>query len=312
MKRYILTAIVAAACALGASAQYDYSSVARMDSIETALAQANANQAKLRADSLHKAAWRSGRYFNVGYTSAQTGNGVYAVEKSKLGVFLNKGTAFQWPRHSALGNVVKLGFEMRWFDLAFNMYNDFDRPVTLTAGGSDMGNGYGWTNDNTVSSPTDGGTYYARFKHYQAVGGLFGIGPVITVAPLAWMDNPASSLRLTFYFHYQPTYALDFYTTNLYQNAVDATQPDRDMACKGTYFDHGYVNMMDWGGRLQWKNIGIGIEGRWGSGRFNASQYEEYVSEISSNTASFGINGTNGKTYTRHFGETRFFFSFAF
>ncbi|MDE5773487.1 MAG: hypothetical protein K2H86_03405 [Muribaculaceae bacterium] len=81
----------------------------------------------------------------------------------------------------------------------------------------------------------------------------------------------------------------------------------------------GYVSMMDFGGRIQWRNFGIGIEGRWGSGKLHGADYYPgyYYGNSSGGYVRYeniNINGTSNENewYSRKFGETRIYLDFSF
>ena len=74
--------------------------------------------------------------------------------------------------------------------------------------------------------------------------------------------------------------------------------------------------MMDLGFRIQWRNYGFGVEGRWGSGKLKNTVYTPnvYTSYYSFNGKPINVNGAPDpdKSYTRRFGETRIYLDFAF
>ncbi len=302
-----------------ASAQYDYSSAARLDSIENALSSANSRLAELRADSIHESVWRSGRYFNLGYSIASTAGEVYEAEKAKFGIFLNKGTSYLWPRKKPVGGVVKFGLDARWIDLQFAMYDKFARPV-YSSGSGYTNNYQGWTSNmqQPSSSTSTSDPNYLRFSHMSALVGLCGVGPTITVAPLSFMDNEAASLRLNVYFHYQPTFGVNFYSWNLVNAASASAAVDAQKWGDGSHveIEIGYINMMDFGFKLQWRIFGLGVEGRWGSGKMNNSTLDPYGYNNGTSFYGQGVSmnkreDTDG-SYTRKFAETRIYVDFVF
>ncbi|MDE5662461.1 MAG: hypothetical protein K2I37_00285 [Muribaculaceae bacterium] len=314
MKKIILSLLLLAAGIGMASAQYDYSSASRLDSIENALASANSRLAQLRADSVHQAVWRTGRYFNVGYSIASTSSDVYNKESSKYGFFLSKGTSYVFPRKTPIGGVLKLGFDVRWFDLQFASYGKFDRTNQYTSYNHNSNSGYqGWVSDmigNNVSGDADiDCPRTTEFNHMSMMLGALGVGPTLTVAPLTFMDNQAASLRLNLYFHYQPTFGCNLYHTN--------TQY-KDYKESDLLAEMGYVNMFDWGFKLQWKTFGLGMECRWGSGKLNNSTFSPetlWWNNTSYNPSEINVNGAEDPydgRYTRKFAETRIYLDFVF
>lgn len=317
MKKIILSLLLLVAGIGMASAQYDYSSASRLDSIENALASANSRLAQLRADSVHEAVWRTGRYFNVGYAIASTSNDFYKAEKGKFGFFLNKGTAYLWPRKSPIGGMLKLGLDVRWIDVQFAMYDKFTRTVEPRS----YNNLYhGWVSDMAHSSEDGVPNYpnYAKFSHMSSLIGALGVGPTLTLAPLTFMDNAASSLRLNVYFHYQPTFGLNSYKGQpVYAAPGTAPLDGVDRGDSEQVVEYGYVNMFDWGFKLLWRSFGIGMECRWGSGKFANSSFYPYYYDGNSSFDGRPINmngapdGEDG-SYTRKFGETRIYLDFVF
>lgn len=323
MKKILLSLLMCLAGSGLANAQYDYSSASRLDSIENALALANSRLAILRADSIHDAVWRTGRYFNVGYSIASTSSDVYNAEKAKFGVFISKGTSYLWPRKSPIGGMLKLGFDVRWFDMQFAMYDKFARKVVSEGNFNGVNNYSGWTSDMTASSDNGGGASakypnYATFNHMSLLVGAFGIGPTLTVAPLTFMDNAVASLRLNLYFHYQPTFGLNLYTAKCVYagngvNPIDGTELPE---CESEVLpEYGYANMFDWGFKIQWRTFGLGFETRWGSGKLTNSSYSPYCwGENTFYGKTINMNGADDieGSYTRKFSESRIYLDFVF
>ena len=322
MKKILLSLLTCLAGFGMANAQYDYSSASRLDSIENALASANSRLATMRADSVHYSIWRPGRYFNVGYSIASTSSEVYNDEKAKFGVFLNKGTSYLWPRKSPIGGMLKVGLDVRWFDLQFAMYDKFARKVISNNTYNNTNTYYGWTSEMTGSSTEDSGSShypnYATFNHMSLLAGLFGIGPTLTVAPLTFMDNAAASLRLNVYFHFQPTFGLNAYTAKCVYagngvNPVDGVElPDTE---EELLAECGFIAMFDWGFKLQWRTFGLGFETRWGSGKMGNRTYTPYCwGQYSFNGETISMNGAAeaAGSYTRKFAESRVYLDFVF
>ena len=308
MKKILLAFAAIAAGFFSANAQYDYSNANRLDSIETAMANANARMAELRADSIRTSIWRGKSYFNVGYSVSSTSNGNYAAEKGSYGFFINLGNQFLWPK-KAVADIVKFGLDVRWLDIDFTGFPKFNRYLDNPQTGyipSTSTNTDQWIGDMSPSTPSESQeARYLEFTHLQLLAGLVGIGPTITVAPFAKMETALSSLRLNLYFHYQPTAVVSFYKAK-YSN--DSVINGDDSAIEA-----GYVSMFDFGGKIQWKNIGIGIEGRWGSGKLKDTNLHIGDGPKYDYTK-ISLNGCKepGMKYTRKFGETRIFFALSF
>lgn len=313
MKKIIATIIPAIMAAVPALSQYNYSSASRLDSIENALAMANARSAELKQDSIHNAIWSRTNAFELGYSFNSTSTDIYNRQNAKFAVFFDLNTSYLFPKSHAWGNVVKVGLNVRWLDVDFAMYDKFTRPLQKYTYSYDYGYN-GWVSDMSSSgSQTADGPNYAKFNQMTLLAGAFGVGPVVTVAPLAFMNNAASALRVSLYFHYQPTFGLNLYRYNLISSPDGNIENAKDYGNHELCTEMGYVSMMDFGGRIQWRNFGIGIEGRWGSGKLKgATTNSLYYNNQRFN--SININGTtaDNELYTRKFGETRIYLDFSF
>lgn len=306
-----MTVMLALLCSAIASAQYSYSSASRLDSIENAISSANARVAELRADSVHTAIWKLNASFDIGYSANSTSTDIYKKRNAKFGIFLGFNQSYLFPRRSAWGNMVKVGLNVRWLDLDFSMYDKFTRPIDYTNSNS-TGNYYGWVSEMGTTTNPDAPNY-AQFSQMSLLAGLFGIGPIVTVAPLSFMNNPASALKVSLYFHYQPTFGLNAYRCGLLRSTGENPLDGVEMGEKELKCEMGYVSLMDFGFRIQWRNFGFGVEGRWGSGKLHAENYYPYYYNAGS-ASEINISGVSeGKsTYTRKYGQTRVYLNFSF
>ncbi|MDE5857736.1 MAG: hypothetical protein K2H32_05220, partial [Muribaculaceae bacterium] len=186
--------------------------------------------------------WGKGRYTNLAY-------GVSACAKqdgfkfnSDWNFSLAKGTSYLFP-NKPFFNMLKVGFDIRWFEISATKY----KSNSNYSGGSSWYPDYGyddWYDD-----------WYDDYEigHYDVHIGAFGIGPVVSVAPFSSFNNGLRFLRATLYFHYQPTIGLHVMS--------------EDGEVEGSM---AYCNMMDFGGKIQWRWIALGVEGKWGSGKFSS------------------------------------------
>ena len=314
MKKILLSILISAACAVGAHAQYDYSSASRLDSIENAMSTANSRLAEMRADSIHSSVWQGSGYTNVIYSIASTSTDIYETQKAKFGVALNVGKSFLYPKNHAWGNMVKVGFDIRYIDMQFAMYDKFARPLTPQSYSNNYNSYTGWTGEMTPPSETAGQERgYVVFDQMQILFGAVGVGPTVTVAPLTFLNNAASSLRLNLYFHYQPTLGVNLYKTRCVRaNDAAGTLTKDGYGSTEVLAELGYVNLLDWGFKLQWNIIGLGFECRWGSGKLKNSMVEPYYDGGLSYKPIY-VNGSDpDKNYTRKFAESRIYIDFAF
>lgn len=228
-----------------------------------------------------KEVWGKGRYLDLGYSWSETAADGENVNSGKFGFFLRKGTTFLFPRTEGwLGNILKVGFDINWGDVNIAKYD----------------NGYNWNGiqsdnwDAIVSDNGDEGTILGinpnKIGKWGIMLGAFGVGPNVSIAPFAHMDNRARFIRASIYFHYQPT-------LGMYLVSNDGE----------TEISYAYCNMFQFGGKIKWKAFGLGIEGHWGSGKFKPIDFDENVenNQLSS-----------GGRYKRKFASTRLYLSFSF
>ena len=206
--------------------------------------------------------WGKGRYTNIGYAISETST-EYSKEKAKFGISVTKGSSFLFP-NKPLGGMVKVGFDINWADLNFAKYDK--ATITTNIGGHD------YREELT------------GLNRWNLLIGVFGIGPNVTVAPLSFLNNAANALKASIYFHYQPTFGM-------YLNSGGG---ESEAA-------YAYCNMFQFGGKITWKVIGVGIEGYWGSGKFKSLSFDE----------GFNISSSDSKI-TRKFANTRIYLSLMF
>lgn len=83
--------------------------------------------------------------------------------------------------------------------------------------------------------------------------GSIGVGPSLTVAPFAKCNGGIKYLKAKIYGHYMPSYTTQFYLEGDESEAKS-----------------GFCNMFEFGGKIMYKVIGVGIDGNWGSGKFKS------------------------------------------
>lgn len=264
MKKMILAAVLAMMCAGGMNAQDSSNLEHRLDSLETALNQLNN---KVETDKLNNKIWGKGRFFRLGYSWSQTADESSPVEKSKYSFFLTKGTTYRIPSNPIAG-MLKFGIDAVWFDAQFSKYNSpYDNMIWTSeiepVGGDD-------DDDEAFNIGTTG------------IGIGMGIGPSVSVAPFAKTNiKGLRMLRASLYFHYAPTF-------QMYLASQDGN----------TEMSTAFCNMMNFGGTLTFRAISLGVEGRWGKGKFKPL---------------FNLDDEGGSSkYTRKFANTRLYIQFAF
>lgn len=216
-----------------------------------------------------KSLWGRGRFSKLGYAFTQTCNNIDPVEKSKVSIFLAKGTTFRFPSHRSIGGILKFGVDVIWYDFQFSSF------------GTRHDENLKWTSDIDTSGRDEEDEALSDFTASINIG--MGVGPSLSVVPFASSgNNGLKPLRFSVYFHYSPTVA-----AYLMNNGIDSE------------VSTAFCNMFDFGFNIHYKFIGIGIEGRWGKGKFKPFDFEEEMN-ISANNK-----------YTRNFANTRLYIQFS-
>lgn len=242
MKKLIISALCIAAAFTGVLAQTNETELRQQ------LDEANARLAEINKDDFNKKIWGKGKYLHIGYDWQQTAVEGEGIEKSNFAISLTKGTSYLFPT-KPIANLLKVGVDVQWFDLGFAKYkNETSHDENWDSMGSI------WDN---IGGDEEGGFDLGFMDSFSKLGRMtftagMGIGPVVTVAPFANFGNQASYLKASVYFHWKPTFGMYLLSE------------DGDLSAS-----YGYCNLFDFGGKITWKAIGLGIEGRWGNGKFN-------------------------------------------
>lgn len=228
----------------------------------------------------YKKIWGQGRYTNIGYSFASTKAGGYK-DNGSFGISLTKGASYLFPSKPVAG-MLKFGFDINWFDISFAKYKSVNRemnPEDFFDSDFDDDYGYDYGEED----------FDINIGRMSLLVGALGIGPNVSIAPFSSFNNQARFLKASIYFHYQPTFGAYFVAEN------------------GDYeASYAYCNMFQFGGKITWKFIGLGVEGHWGSGKFKQLGFDEEAEDIS------GILSTSSNKITRTFSNTRVYISFRF
>lgn len=234
--------------------------------------------AKDLSDEDVRAIWTPGRYTLINYASQQTAVENETVLKSSFSMAIGKGAVYYFPKKPLWG-CVKFGADVRWMDMSFAKYKDPFKQY------SDQWGELGTAFDELASL----GTYTVQVS-------ALGIGPNIGVAPFSFSGNKRlRPLRLGLYFHYNPTFG-----------AYIASNDGE------TEVSWGYCNMMDFGARITYRKFHLGVECRWGSGKFKPIDFEKLLDD-EEDEPSFNPNENSiAEKITRKFAATRFYVGFSF
>lgn len=274
-----IKAIIAIACLSAASqlALAQENTTVTNESLQQELQAYKDKENRTEETAFNKKVWGRGRFMNIGFDVAQTGVEGGLVEKSAYSFNLSKGTTWLFPAKPFFG-MLKVGFDVVWFDVQFSKYKSLS-----TGGDASIENG--WTSDlGSLDGDYEQEDYFDtdmfNIGRMSATIGALGIGPHVSVAPFAPQHSKLSPLRASMYFRYQP--------------AVSAYMVMEDGEMDASY---AYTGMWNFGGVISYRKIGLGVEGRWGSGKFT-SIAEMFDDEL----GSLGMGKQN-----RKFASTRIF-----
>lgn len=251
MKKVLIAFIAFAGAVTDLSAQETVESdslallKSQLDYANSELSRLDAENQQLSQEKKWSEIWGKGRYTMIAYapSASSTENGYKS--NASFSLALAKGNQYFFNKRP-FGGMVKVGLDIRWFEINFMKY----KKVNYESAG-DWIEGDGWDDDDDDygSGFLDS---FSNLGRYDLHTSAFGFGPVVSIAPLSHLNNAARFLRATLYFHYKPTFGLHLVSED--------GEMDTSMA---------YCNMMDFGGKIQYRRIALGLEGSWGSGKYS-------------------------------------------
>ena len=218
---------------------------AKIKSIQDEITRKEKIVEQFRRIGVNESIWGKGRYTYFGYTASNVNlvdeGEVWDKYKGTWALSITKGTTYYFPKEP-IGNIFKFGIDVNWIDFTFGQYKN--KPIRRNNywDGNDEG-GY-W--DDNASTEDD--------KYWGIYFGIFGFGPNLSFAPFASINNELAYLKLSVFAHYVPTLGLTF--NEGYEDKIPVK----------------YNNVIDFGGKITWKNWGLGIEKQWGFGDFDDSK----------------------------------------
>lgn len=226
--------------------------------------------------------WKKNNYTNLGYSISQTGTDYSAIQDSKFSFFITKGNTYYWPKSKPWFGMLKVGLDIRWLDMQVTKFK------TESAGWEDWDESDPWDDDDNNFIGSDMLDKVMNLGCYNLTMGAFGFGPSVGVSPFAKMSNGLRHLRASLYFHYQP--------------AVTAYILSQDGE---TEFSWAYTGMWDFGGKITYRFISFGVEGRWGNGKFKPLDFSGLFGDDED-------SGTPAAKINRKFANTRIYVGFTF
>lgn len=121
---------------------------------------------------------------------------------------------------------------------------------------------------------------YSESSTTSAYHGEYGMqfGPSVTI-------NPVQDLKISLYFRVTPSFSFMY---------IDG-------------FNYNYATFLNFGGAIAWKVISVGVEGRWGSAKYNGID----INEFDLDSEEFPLNFTTSKTKMKT-SSIRFYIGFRF
>lgn len=287
MKKFI-TYTLAVVLALAVSAplsmaqERDAATQEEIDSLRQSLELANQELNRRNLDAKYKQIWNKGKYTMLGYALQDMGTDYNPVMKSKYSFFIAKGTTYYFPKRPIAG-MVKIGLDMRWTDISVARFEN----QNIASDNWDM-LGSGSNEDGYDEDESDLLERFSNLGRWNMQISALGVGVNVGIAPLSMFDNAAKYLRASVYFHYLPTFG-----------AILVSEDGKTEA------SFAYCNMFDFGGKLTYRAFSVGVEGRWGSGKFKPL-------ELDIDEDGEGIGFDSDTKIKRNFASTRFYVAFTF
>jgi hypothetical protein len=180
-----------------------------------------------------KAIWaHSKKALSIGWVSQDFGSETSSVSHSKFGVMFRNERTIPIPS-KPIGGVLKFGIDINLPDITVTKYNTDDKNRTE-----------GWSDETDFENPLgDMGMWTLNIG--------VGIGPSISVAPLSYTSGYGRYLIAKIYFHYKLSGSALLLDDG---GDIDA--------------EYAFCNMFDFGGKISFRRIAVGVEGHWGSGKF--------------------------------------------
>lgn len=185
--------------------------------------------------------WSNNKYTMISYAPSTdvTVDGAYK-EDAKFSFALTKGNTY-YLHSKPIGGILKIGLDLRWFDLQATKYEKIDYETSDNWQDSPS---FGDEDDDEILEMLDD---IGRWDLHIGMG----IGPTVTVAPFSMFDNASKHIRLSFYGHYQPSFG------------INLISQDGDVESSTAF-----CNMYNYGGKLVYRRISLGIEKQWGEGKY--------------------------------------------
>lgn len=176
--------------------------------------------------------WKRGRFFNFTFADQTLkGPDPYGIQtewKSDFAFAVQLGNTY-YLHKKPIGGFLKFGIDAVWMDINYANFED----------------DYDYYSNNRYDEED-----YINLGMHQIEYGMH-VGPSITVTPFKSFNSGIEHLRVFTYFHYTPSYSLILFDY------------DDDI-----HVNHGFCSFFNTGGGISYKLIGVGVEYRWGSAKY--------------------------------------------
>lgn len=256
-KKLMLCAMAAGMVSSAACAQDYYESQRdEIDSLRQEVAELNAERQAEKEAAMQKRLWGYGRYKRISYVNQSmtraSYNGLPSVTwKPDYGVGVQIGNTYHLP-HKPIGGILKFGIDATWIDFSYSKY----KSAEFKGGGSnDLGtDSNGIPNFNFPEDYPETEFMLGDLGVHQLTMSM-GVGVSANVAPFAFSSNKnLQYLKCQVYGHFL-----------MGGSAILYDDPDTG----DTEVNLAALPQGACGFSVNWRQLGIGIEGRWGSAKYN-------------------------------------------
>lgn len=256
-KKLILCAMVAGMASFAAKAQnLQEKQLSELDSLRQEVAELNAERAAEKEAATQKRLWGYGRYKRISYVNQSmtraSYNGLPSVTwKPKSGFGLQIGNTYNLP-HKPIGGILKFGIDATWFDVTYSKYKSAEFKQNAS---TDLGtDSNGIPNFNFPEDYPENEFMLGDLGVHQLAISM-GIGVSANVAPFAFSSKKnLQYLKFQVYGHFL-----------MGGSAILYDDPDSG----DTEINFAPLPQGACGLSANWRQFGLGIEGRWGSAKYS-------------------------------------------
>lgn len=250
--KLLVSSLIMAVCPMIAYAQDDVRN--ELDSLRQEVAELNAARNADEEESTQKRLWSYGRYKRISYVVQNMTRAAYNGMPStkwgpKFGFGIQIGNTYHLP-HKPLAGIIKFGIDATWWDITYAGYNSPDLGSTavvspgVTNGVPDFSFPEDYPEEEIVLDNIG--------VHQLSMS--MGVGPSVNIAPFAFSSNKnLQMLKAQVYGHFLMGVSAILYT----DPSTDETEINFAALPQGAF-----------GVSFNWKQLGIGFEGRWGSAKY--------------------------------------------